>query len=231
MSKLIIGLAGVKTSGKSTVANVIKDMAPNAVESALADKLKNTCAEVFNLERNQFDAQELKEVPFLALKTLTRENIESVLTSFGVQMSDTEFDEKYSGIIGLELDTPRRIAQIVGTEILRATGNPDIHCDNVNTDGDIVIISDLRFPNEFEYFKRLSQTSLDVEFVPLYIQRDTAEIVVDENSHPSEKSVFLFRDGCIKVDNNGTIEDTSVRVRSLLFDYIYKGERNVAGIS
>jgi len=225
MSKLIIGLAGVKTSGKSTVANIIKKLAPNAVETALADNLKNTCAEVFNLERVQFDSQDLKEVPFETPITLTLDHVTAILDKFNVKNISLD---RFNNVVGTSLETPRRIAQIVGTEVLRATGNPDIHCDNVNTDGDVVIISDMRFPNEFEYFKNLGLKSPDVKFIPLYIQRDIAEIVVDENSHPSEKSVFLFRDNCLKVDNNGTIKGTETRVRSLLTDYILKGKSNVA---
>jgi hypothetical protein len=86
----------------------------------------------------------------------------------------------------------------------------------------------MRFPNEFKYFRDMGLTQPGVRFIPLYIQRDIAEIHVTEDSHPSEKSVFLFRDNCLKVDNNGTIEGTETRIKSLLHDYIYEGDGNVA---
>ena len=210
MSKVVIGLAGVKTSGKSTAANMIKEFV-KAEEAALADKLKNTCAEVFGLERVQFDAQELKEVPFETPVILTMQHIGDVLCGFGVLLTQG-LEKKYEGIVGTELETPRRIAQVVGTEILRATGNEDIHCDNVNLGEGVTIISDLRFPNEFEYFSNKD----DVKFIPLHIQRDVAEAVVTEDSHPSEKSVFEFTSKCIKIDNNGSLSDTEKQIKSVL---------------
>ena len=210
--KTIIGLAGVKTSGKSTVANMIKDMLPNTTESALADKLKNVCAEVFNIERNQLDAQELKEVPFDTPKVLFQERIEEILNLFNIEVTE-ELLQKYmtNNIEGMLLETPRKIAQIVGTEVLRTAGNPDIHCDNVNLDGDIVVISDLRFPNEFSYF-----SNKDFNFVPLYIQRDEAEKHVTEDSHPSEKCVFEFSGKCIKINNNGSLKNTKEQIKKII---------------
>jgi hypothetical protein len=211
MSKIVIGLAGVKTSGKSTVANMIKDQV-NAEEAALADKLKNTCAEVFGLSREQFDKQELKEVPFDAPILLTQSHIAQILTSYGIVMDINEFDNKYSTILNLALDTPRKIAQIVGTEILRATGNEDIHCDNVKLSDGITVISDVRFPNELEYFNNKE----GVDFIPLYIKRDIAEAEVTEKSHPSEKCVFEFSHKCIEIDNNGDVENTKNQIINIL---------------
>jgi hypothetical protein len=221
--KTIIGLAGVKTSGKSTVAKIIKQAMPdqNVTESALADKLKNVCAHVFSVPRESFDRQDLKEVPFIdGPKELTEESILGVLFGFDVRMNQGEFYDKYRNIIGTKLDTPRKIAQIVGTQILRETGNENIHCENVELSDDIVIISDLRFPNEFNYFNN----SDEFNFIPLYIQRDEAESKVTANSHASETSVFLFSDKCSKLDNNGTIEDLSAQVWSKLLELGLAGD-------
>jgi hypothetical protein len=212
--RTVIGLAGVKTSGKSTVANMIMSLVPNAREAALADKLKNTCAQVFEVPREYFDRQDLKEVPFDEPKRLGALQIGAILESFGVHMTSREIDSKFE-VIGMMLETPRKIAQIVGTEVLRQAGNEDIHCDNVelNNEG-VTVISDLRFPNEFNYFKN----NKDIYFMPLYISRQEAEQHVTEDSHPSEKCVFEFNDKCIKIDNNGSLEDTKAQVFELLKD-------------
>ena len=83
--KTVIGIAGVKTAGKSTVANIIKELlGDDAEECALADRLKNTCAKVFNLNREYFDLQELKEVPFENPKLLDHERIEEILKAFNI---------------------------------------------------------------------------------------------------------------------------------------------------
>lgn len=210
--KTVIGLAGVKTSGKSTVANMILSMVTGAKEAALADKLKNTCAEVFGLERKHFDDQNLKEVPFDEPKRLGVYKIGAILESFGIDMTIREIDSTFE-VTNMMLETPRKIAQIVGTEILRQAGDEDIHCKNVPlNDNGVTVISDVRFPNEFEYFKN----NKDVYFMPLYIARDEAEKHVTPDSHPSEKCVFEFNEKCVKIDNNGTIEETRAQVFEIL---------------
>jgi hypothetical protein len=210
--RTIIGLAGVKTSGKSTAASMIKEVVAEAKEAALADKLKNTCSEVFGVPREYFDRQDLKEVPFEnGPKTLTNSSIGSILESFGIYWTRREIDSTYD-IIGMELPTPRKIAQIVGTEVLRAAGDEDIHCKNVDLSDGVTIISDLRFPNEFAYFSDNSE----VEFIPLYIQRDEAEQHVTEDSHPSEKCVFEFSGKCQEINNNGNLEDTRKQIVNIL---------------
>lgn len=215
--RTVIGIAGVKTSGKSTVTKMIQEVLPGTTESALAGKLKDVSASVFGLSREAFDDQRYKEVPFRVFgikKTLTNESIGAVLEGFNVFMSRREIDSKYD-IIGMDLDTPRKIAQIVGTEILRATGDEDIHCKNMplNPDESLpTIVSDLRFPNEFNYFKN----NPEINFVALYLNREEAEKHVTPDSHPSETSVFLFNDQCTRIDNNGSLESTREQVLNAL---------------
>ena len=212
--RTVIGIAGVKTSGKSTVTKMIQEQLKGATESALAGKLKDVSASVFGITRDQLDLQELKEVPFDEPKILTNESIGAVLESFNVFMSRREIDSKYD-IIGMKLNTPRHIAQIVGTEILRSTGDEDIHCKNMplNPNAELpTIVSDLRFPNEFTYFKN----NPEIKFVGLYLNREEAEKHVTKDSHPSETSVFLFNDKCVRIDNNGSLANTNEQVVNAL---------------
>ena len=225
--KLIIGLAGVKTSGKSTVANIIKNimggraMGHNVQEAALADKLKNVCSLVFNVPRENFDRQDLKEVPFETPKFLTESKIFSILEMFNVDPTDILIGQYYKKlIVDMELKSPRQIAQVVGTEVLRETGDEDIHCKNLNLNEDgITIVSDLRFPNEFNFFNRTKL--MGYQFLPLYIQRDEAEQHVTENSHPSETSVFKFSSQCLEVPNNGSLIGLENKIIQLLSNYGY----------
>jgi hypothetical protein len=224
--KVVIGLAGVKTSGKSTVANIIKNILKDEVaESALADKLKNVCSDVFLIPRDHFDDQKLKEVPLEEPRILTISDINKVVEFFNVASKITpETREKLHSIAGMVLKTPRQIAQIVGTEVLRATGDEDIHCKNVKLNENTTIISDIRFPNEFDYFNRLEDTF----FLPLYIQRDAAEKDINENSHSSETSVFKFSDKCIKINNNNDLQDleNQIRINLLIRGYALR-QRNL----
>lgn len=214
--KTVIGLAGVKTSGKSTVANIIKKYVDNVHEAALADKLKNTCAEVFGLERKQFDLQELKEVPFDEPKIIGVYEIGAILESFGVYMSAREIDSKFN-VVNMKLISPRHIAQIVGTEVLRAAGDEFIHCKNVPvSETGVTIISDVRFPNEYQYFSEAQ----DVNFIPIYIQRNEAEKHVTSESHASETSVFLFNDKCHFLPNNSSLQELESRILVLLSKHL-----------
>lgn len=212
---IVIGLTGVKTSGKSTVANIIKSVLTEDVkESALADKLKNTCSEVFDIPREYFDSQDLKELDLPRSRVLDLNTIEQILTKFKVTpTNDLLYTYITSGVEGLSLESPRKIAQIVGTEVLRGAGDEEIHCKNVelNKNG-ITIISDIRFPNELNYFNNLPNTT----FIPLYIQRDEAERKIDETSHASEKMVFTFSDKCIKLSNNGDLYSLKKQVGQIL---------------
>lgn len=202
--RIVIGLTGVKTSGKSTVANLLKDLILEDVqESALADKLKNVCSKVFDVPREHFDKQDLKEVPFKSNKILTENDINLILSEFEVNPTkELIYFYNKNNIINKPLKSPRQIAQIVGTEILRAAGDEDIHCKNLKLGNNVTIISDIRFPNEFNYFENLPNTY----FLPFYIQRDEAEKYINSNSHSSETSVFTFCQKCININNNKDLE-------------------------
>jgi hypothetical protein len=223
--KTVITLTGVKQSGKSTSSDFIKKMLVgyDVKESALADKLKDVCAEVFNMERVSFDSQQYKEIPFKIFriqKTLTTENVKSILNSFGIDYLDhlqhlRNLQE--NGIIGMNFESPRHIAQIVGTEILRGVGDPDIHCKFVNLSHDVTIISDSRFVNEFKYFKNLP----DIKFIPLYIKRDSAENFDHSKAHVSETDLFNFCDQCVKIDNNGDFEDLESQINEIIGHTVY----------
>lgn len=209
--KLIIGLVGPKQCGKSTTTNIIKEFYPPSSEVALASKLKDTCAEIFGLSRECFDDQRYKEIPFRVFgftKFLTQKEFSQVLASF--RLPDCKIPDELNN---KELGSPRIIAQIVGTEVLRRFGGRDIHCNNVGLSTDIVVISDVRFLNEYEYFSKYQD-----RFLPLYIKRDVAEAQIAEDSHISEREFMIFRDKCVLLDNNGTISDLRCNLEIILSD-------------
>jgi hypothetical protein len=219
MSNIVIGLAGVKTSGKSTVTNIIRKYF-DLKEAALAEKLKVASAETFGVARNDFDDQRYKEVPFAdGPKTLTEDSIRSLLTFFKVNPDElvdpvlyTKRIDTYKDIVGMKLESPRKIAQIVGTEVLRRVGE-DIHCENLEfNDSGVTVVSDMRFPNEFAYLSRKQ----GIKFIPIYIKREAAESQVTPQSHSSETSVFKFCNECFLVDNNGSLEETERQVLKII---------------
>ena len=212
MKKVVIALTGVKTSGKSTVSEIIESVLFGAREVALADKLKNVCAEAFNLDKKYFHDQSLKEKNLDQPKKLTTSIALNILSEFNISLSTGQFDALGAWAIGREFESPRKIAQIIGTELLREYGGEDVHCKSLPLHGDINVVSDMRFPNEFRYFSNME----DIVFLPLYIQRDEAESHVTEFSHSSETLLFTFTDKCVKIDNNGSLEETKKQVVDIL---------------
>jgi hypothetical protein len=220
---IVIGLIGPKTCGKSTVTAILDEFY-NVREAALADKLKNVSAEVFGMRREQLDRQDMKEVDFEEPKELSSERISKVLEGFGVNIDSFKdpvlmqtYREFYKPITGRMLRSPREVAQIIGTEVLRFV-DQDIHCKNVRISNDsFTVVSDVRFSNEYSYFNNLN----NVKFIPLYIQRDLAEAQVKPESHISEREFMEFRDKCFKVNNNGDLKDTERQVKQIVDKVLY----------
>lgn len=59
---VVIGLVGLKGSGKTTALNAISELY-DVQEIQLAKHLKDVCAEVFSIERDHLDNQDYKELP------------------------------------------------------------------------------------------------------------------------------------------------------------------------
>jgi hypothetical protein len=211
MGALYIGLVGFKQSGKSTTCNIIKEWVPSARELMIAGKLKEACSVVFDLEFAQFEDQALKEVPFPTPIDLTPERLRAIAAEFAVSAPEGLIAK----IAGAKLISPRHIAQFVGTEFIREI-DPDAHvkwvAHRANPEG-INVITDIRFWNEFNYFKALN-------FVPIFISRKAAAKGVDlAQAHSSEKYVPEIGAKCIPAPNNGSVDDLR-RILGEIFDYV-----------
>ena len=214
MKDIFIGLVGVKESGKSTTMNYIREILSEArltsKEVMNAFHLKMTCAKVFNLTFDHFELQSMKEVPFAKPLVLTKSLVEKCLNEFKLE-ANTDLSEH----IGIDLTSPRKIAQYIGTQIVRSVQD-DIHCSYAyeNAKGaNVYIVTDIRFPNEFSFFSAKASN-----FIPIFINNEKAiQHLIDSNeTHESELYVVDMKDDCLVLDNNGTLEELKSGVKFIL---------------
>jgi hypothetical protein len=202
MSKTIIGLMGLKMSGKSTAAELIQKHIEGSLNIAIADKMKVVCSEVFNLDIDLFYNQDKKEILLENPVKLDTVSISCVLDQYNIYLSLREIDELIP-VVNREMKTPRELVQTIGTDVLRQVGDEDLHCKYTKVlEEGTTIISDIRFDNEFNYFGNINNT----KFVPIYIQRPMLNYKRD--LHTSENSIsddVIARS--YKLTNSGTIEE------------------------
>lgn len=181
----IIALCGKSGSGKSTAASFITSNYKNCYETAFASKLKEIAAVAFEVPESHFYDAELKE---------------QIIPDWGI--------------------TPRQAAQFLGTELFRNHIHKDFwlaHVTNelnridpetgefVYTPEDTVIISDLRFQNEYDwvmanggiviYIKRpVSDASSPVSGIPNHASEDISSI----NLHHPERTFTILNQGTLQ---------------------------------
>ena len=111
--------------------------------------------------------------------------------------------------------TIRDVLQILGTDLLRKQFNSNIHV--AATMGEIksedkVIITDLRFPNEYEAVKKRGGITIRVNRPSVILDG----IGYNSGDHPSEVALDHVTDWDYVIDNSGTIEELVEKVRTIL---------------
>ena len=210
----IIGLTGFAKSGKSTAAQVLREM--GGQEVAFAKHLKDVCAVVFGVERSHFDDQNFKEIEFYMPTLVQGYHIAQILNYFEVPARlQPEAILRHSGKY---LRSPRHIAQYVGTEILRDV-DTNIHINmafklNEGAAAPFLICSDVRFDNELISVQR-------GEGIVIGISRAAATPKDLTTLHPSESEIpELVQRADYLLVNDSTIDDLREIVRGLAEGYL-----------
>lgn len=211
--QIVIGVSGVKESGKSTFAKLLREMSQNRFEErALAFKLKEACAKATGMSFENFEDQNLKEKILKQDIVLDSSKISTILSEFDIKIEDKGY-EMASQFIGKTFDTPRKMLQLVGTELLRSF-DEEIHCNYVSkTLNEASIITDVRFENEYRFFKDRQNTL----YVPVFIHNAQAEKRAKLDGHRSELEVFNFSDRLHLVNNNAkSLDEMKANVKRIL---------------
>jgi hypothetical protein len=211
----VIGLTGFAKSGKSTAATILKEM--GGYEIAFAKHLKDVCSFVFAVQREHFDDQNFKEKQLDFTRVIGGDDIERILNYFEVPARFIpESAMKHQGV---EMNTPRYIAQYVGTEVLRSIDS-DIHINMAfklaPKNAPFFICSDMRFMNELDAVSQRDGLTIG-------ISRKVATPANIEKLHDSERHIpTLIGLSAVKAANETTIAEFQKAVRLAAEEYLKK---------
>jgi len=139
---MLIGLLGRIGSGKGTVADELVNKYGFRQDS-YAYALKDMTAFLFNWDRSMLEG----------------DTIES-------RSSREQIDEWWSKKLGIPEFTPRLALQLIGTDVFRNNFHQDIWVLSVIArykEGDNVVISDCRFPNEVQAIRQVGGRIIQVD--------------------------------------------------------------------
>jgi len=211
----VIGLTGFAKSGKSTAAEILKEMGGH--EIAFAKHLKDVCSIVFGVPREYFDDQNFKEKELDFDRIIMDGDIEKILNYFEVPARFIpESIAKHSGV---HMKTPRFIAQYIGTEVLRAIDS-DIHIDMAfklaPKNAKFFICSDMRFGNELNAVSSRNGLSIG-------ISRKSATPANIEKLHASEREIpTLISKSDISLVNDSSIVEFKESVAKAAANFLNK---------
>jgi hypothetical protein len=207
---MIIGVCGFIGSGKDTVADYLVNFHEFRRES-FANSLKDAVAHVFGWDRTMLEGRTKQ----------AREWREQV-------------DPWWAERLNMPDLTPRLMLQLWGTEVCRKGFHDDIWIaaleNKLRNSKDDIVISDCRFPNEIKSIKAAGGIIVCVQRGIQPHWRDIAskanrgdtkaqEWLKSEGIHASETS-WVGTDFDAVLDNNATIDDLFVQVKSLVADHL-----------
>ena len=149
----IIGFAGRKRSGKTTLAKYLKNE-ENAIIITIADFLKYLCCELMNMSYEELNEKKDNGYVFDIVPDNRWFNIIDKHTHIGIDNIKKELQD-------IHILSIRQLLQIIGTDVIRKY-NENWHVEKMveeiqSYSGDkLIVIDDVRFPNEREAILRLS---------------------------------------------------------------------------
>lgn len=187
----VYGFSGKKGSGKDTLAKMVLENNPKFKILHFADRLKEICSVVFNINSDYFHVPEMKEVPF-EKPIFIDDYIFSLRRETGLELEKR----------GLIANNPRELLQFVGTDYVRSV------CDSYWVDYIIniikrtpkinkkYIVADVRFKNEADAIKAINGNILMVRREGL----DSAD------SHKSETEMSQINPDFLVFFKNGNFD-------------------------
>lgn len=198
LNKKIIGFAGRKRSGKSALCEHLKET-QGATIITIASALKELCADMLNLSVDELlQFKDDINCNFIPKNNITINKVVNVICQ---ELPNTPMSDIQNLIkIGFEtgkFDDIRSVLQYVGTDILRKYNN-NWHVEKMiqsikKAPSDIVVIDDVRFPNEYEAINDLGGTTF-------FIIRPDLNISISNHISETSLSWQNFKDDRIIIN-------------------------------
>lgn len=216
--KHIFLISGKLRSGKNQFADYVKEIAESkgmTVNTDLfAKSLKEWCNEDFRALTDYLNQiLELTIFDFMVFqKSYNIKNIDIPITRLKELITkDENWYENKNPIT-------RILLQTYGTEIFRKRVDQDWWVKQLKnrvlqSNSDITLITDVRFPNEIECFKK--DIPKDFTVTTIRINRDLNR-EAGFNEHESEKALDNYNEFDYVINNNGTLEDLKEGAKELI---------------
>lgn len=208
-NKVIIGFAGRKRSGKSTLAKAINKKIEKSCIISIADNLKRLCADLLCITIDELNRMKDNGTTF-------EEKVDAGWISIINRATNISKDDIYKEIGEKTFTNVREMLQVIGTDVVRKY-NPKWHINKTierikeTDEGVTVIVDDVRFPDEQ---CKLEAIGADVFF----IMRPN---MFNVSNHASEIALTYDKFGSRNVIINDISEDT---LCDEFINFYYKGK-------
>lgn len=215
---MIIGVAGKAGSGKDTFADfLLEDLKSKGVKISkynLALPIKAFINDLMGWD-DRHAYGELKEV-IVKVEVSTfkefKEAFDKVFPTVDISYHKLRYMWGVLDILRMNKDdniSPRMMYQWFGTECMREIVHDDIWLQLIpNVKGEVVLIPDIRFPNEAAYLREKGSL--------IHVKREGVSEVA---THISEQGI-PFMEGDITIDNNGSLSDLRSSVEQYIKEYL-----------
>ena len=149
----IIGFAGRKRSGKTTLAKYLKNE-ENAIIITIANFLKYLCCDLMNMSYEELNEKKDNGYTFDVVPDNRWFNIIDKRTHIGIDNIKKELQN-------VHITSIRQLLQVIGTDVIRKY-NENWHVEKMieeiqsYSEDKLIVIDDVRFPNERDAILRLS---------------------------------------------------------------------------
>jgi len=199
----LIGLSGVKRSGKNAFADALTELGYDSI--AYADKLREVTAAAFGFTSEQL--HDLKEVPLSDPLKMTHGVVDKAIQAANIKVTSAQLKNMYAAADKLgPILCPRHALQYIATEIFRQCIEQEFWVNRLDVKSTDTVVTDCRFLNERQHIK-------DLGGVTVLIKRNA--VAHSGDTHISETSLGTDEEYDYIVTNNSTLEELHLKARKL----------------